>query len=333
VNAPPDDPTTLASWGLAIARALQARDRDPAPLFSRAGLDFEALRDPNARYPVSAIGRLWRLAVQETGDPALGLAVARHVTPTTFHALGFSLSSSTTLRDVFERLVRYFRLVSDAAVIRLEDRGESYRFAVLETYGAPADEGVDALFACAVRLCRMLSDRQFAPLLVELRRPTPADPTPFSKCFRAPLAFGAAQNALTIDKRVCEQRLPGANPEAARVNDEVVAQALHRMQRSSCADRVRVLLVERLPSGEPSQREIARAVASSTRALQRRLAAEGTTYTQLVDETRRELALAYMSDTRYSLGEIAYLLGFSGGNNFARAFRRWTGKTPSEYRR
>jgi AraC-like DNA-binding protein len=328
------EPTALSSWALAIARALQSRGQDPAPLFARAGLDVAALREPEARYPVRTITRLWRLAVEKTQDPCFGLEVARHVSPTTFHALGFSIVSSTTLREVFERIVRYSHFVSDAASVTFERSPNAYRFAISAVYGEPpADEAVDALFAVIVRMGRMLIDRQFSPVLVELCRPAPRDPLPFARCFRTQVVFGATSNALMLGLDACEQRLPGANPKVARLNDEAVAQALAGMRRDRLSDRVRSVLVDRLPEGEPPQEEIARGVAMSTRTFQRNLSAEGTTYSRLVDDTRRELAMAYVLDSRYSLAEVAYLLGFSGGNNFTRAFRRWTGKSPSEFRR
>jgi len=333
-NVKSPEPSALSSWGLAIARALQSRGRDPNLLFARAGLDGAALRDPEARYPVRAITRLWRLAVEETNDRCFGLEVARHVSPTTFHALGFSILSSTTLREAFERIVRYFRLVSDGAGTSFERLDDAYRFSVNALYGEPpAEEAIDALFAVVVRMGRTVTDRRFSPLLVELRREPPPDAMPFARCFRAQIVFGAPTNALMLGVRACEQRLNGANPEVARMNDQAVTEALDRMRTARLSDRVRSALVDRLPSGEPSESEIARSVAKSTRTFQRNLSAEGTTYSRLVDDTRRELAMAYVLDNRYSLAEVAYLLGFSGGNNFARAFRRWTGKSPSEFRR
>src|SRR5580698_4752244 len=125
---PSRDPTALSSWGRAIARALEARGCDPASLFQRAGLDIAALDDPEGRYPIKATSELWRLAVKETGDPCFGLAVARHTSPTTFHALGFSLAASSTVHEAFERIVRYYRLVSDEAIIAFDALGDdAYR--------------------------------------------------------------------------------------------------------------------------------------------------------------------------------------------------------------
>jgi AraC-like DNA-binding protein len=326
------DPTSLSSWGLAMARALEAHGCDAAALFAQVGLDFAALDDPEARYPQRGTSELWRLSVEATGDPCFGLAVARHTSPTTFHALGLSLAASGSLREAFERVVRYYRLVSDGATIRFEDRGSVYRVSVRPAGDHPALEAVDAVLAVAVRLCRSLTNRKFSPLRVEVRRPAPADPSPFFRCFRAPVMFDSPEDALVLDKVDGDRRIRGANPELARANDLVAAQAIDRWDRARLADRVRVVLADRLPSGAPLLSEMARALGTSTRALQRRLATESTTYAQLVDDARRDLADAYVREGRHSMGEIAYLLGFSGAASFTRAFRRWRGLAPSEAR-
>src|ERR1019366_9050873 len=126
------------------------------------GLDFAAVDDPDARYPVSATSLLWRLAVEATGDPSFGLQVARHTSPMTFHALGFSLAASGSIREAFDRLVRYYRLVSDITTIRFEERGPNYRIEIItEAATPPGIEAIDAVVAVAVRLCRSLTDRQF----------------------------------------------------------------------------------------------------------------------------------------------------------------------------
>ncbi|MEE9265906.1 MAG: helix-turn-helix transcriptional regulator, partial [Gammaproteobacteria bacterium] len=102
--------------------------------------------------------------------------------------------------------------------------------------------------------------------------------------------------------------------------------------RSSAAMQVRARLTEQLSSGHATQNSVADALHMSLRTLQRRLNDEGTSYKGLLDETRRELAAHYMAETHRSINEITYLLGFSEPSNFSRAFRRWTGKSPSAYR-
>jgi len=325
-------PTSLSSWGLAMARALQSRGCDAKSLFEQAGLDFSALGDPEARYPQRATTELWRLSVEATGDPCFGLEVARHTSPTTFHALGFSLAASSTVREALERIVRYYRLVSDEMTLRLEDLGDAYRISARPVGRQSMREAMDALLAVAVRLCRSLTDRSFAPLRVEIEGPPPEDPSPYGRYFKAPVVFEAAEHALLLGKGPCDRVILGANPELARTNDLIAAQAIGRWDRSSTADRVRAVLVDRLPHGATSLAETARALGTSTRALQRRLGEESITFARIIDETRKELAEAYLREGRHSMSDIAYLLGFAGAASFTRAFRRWWGRAPSDYR-
>ena len=148
--------TTLTSWARAIRKALDAAGVDSAALFAEAGLDITALALPQARYPVARTNRLWQLAVDATGDPAFALTVARQSGMLSFHALGYSLSASATLREAFERLLRYFRVVSDGAELRFHCEGAQciYEIAPTADGHAPIPEAVDASrsssCACAV---------------------------------------------------------------------------------------------------------------------------------------------------------------------------------------
>ena len=326
--------TALTSWAKAIRKALDAAGVDSARLFAEAGLDRAALDDPNARYSVEGTTRLWRLAVAATGDDAFGLTVARHVNQTTFHALGYSLTASTTLREAFERMLRFFRLVTDAGDIRFELQDDRYCFAMIpQQYGVqPAPEATDAFALLVVRLCRMLHQRDFSPLAVSFCRPAPRNLAAFERAFRAPLRFDQPQNALWFSRQVFEQKLESANPELARQNDQVAVRYLAQMEKQNLRARVHAALIEQLPQGEPSQERMAAALHLSARNFQRKLAEEGTSYTQLLNDTRRDLALSYVRDPAYSLGEITFLLGFSDASSFNRAFKRWTGQSPSAYR-
>ena len=326
--------SALTSWAKAIRKALDAAGVDSARLFAEAGLDIAALNDPNARYPVEATVRLWKLAVAATGDDAFGLTVARQVGPTTFHALGYSLIASETLLAAFERITRYFRLVTDAAEPVLSLEGERYRLSFHVPPGAqsPTDESFDAFAFLLVRLCRGLYRREYSPLEISLRRPPPHALGIFERAFRAPMRFGADENILWFDRETFEKKLEGANPELARQNDEVVLRYLAHFDRQNLRTRIHAALIERLPLGEPSADKIAELLHMSPRNLQRKLAEEGTSYKEVLNDTRRDLALSYLRDPNYSLTEITYLLGFADSRSFNRAFQRWTGAAPSAYR-
>lgn len=324
--------TTLTSWSRAVRRALDNHGCDSAALFAQAGLDLAALNDPTARYSLSSTTKLWRLSVEATGNPCFGLEVASAVTQTTFHALGYSLAASSTLKEAFERIVRYFRLVTDAVDLEFVCDGDSYRFVIrpLSASDPPADEAVDAFVSLFIRFCRAMLGRGFSPLKIRLARPRP-NSSCFEDVYRAPLEFGCAETEIWFPVEPFERRLETANPELARLNDEVTMRHLAQVERDDLLARVRVILIKEFPLGVPPAAKVATVLHLSLRSLQRKLSDEGSSYEEVVNATRRELALSYLED-RCSIGEITYLLGFSDASSFNRAFKRWTGKAPSQYR-
>ena len=327
--------SSLSSWALAIRRTLDDSGHDGLGLMHRAGMNPAALADPDARYPLAQTTRLWRLAVAETGDPCIGLRVASRIGQTTFHALSYALMASSTLRESFERLTRYCHMVTDAVDMDFARDGNCYRLHIRVPEGSeqPAFEALDAFVAAYVRMCRSALGRDYSPQRIDLQRPEPPEAECFHRILRAPLRFGAPMTELIFDAASLEQHLETANPELARHNDAIILRYLARFDREDTVARVRAALVEHLPRGEPSQGFVAERMGLSARSLQRRLNAVGVTYKAVVDEARRELAMSYLSRSRTSVTEVTYLLGFSDTSSFARAFRRWTGATPSQWRR
>lgn len=325
---------TISSWALIIWKALESYGCDSGALFQRAGLDATKLRDANARYPVSGVQRLWRLAVEVTGDPCFGLTAARFWHATTFHALGYAWLASATLHEGLERLSRYFKMVTTAGQVCLEERDDAFyvTFVLEELEPAAAKVSLDAGAATLLRMCRTSYGENFNPLRVSLRREKPDCADRMAAYFGAPIAYGADENMLAFGKAELRERLPTANADLARANDQVIAEYLARLDRSLIAMQVKVKLLEHLPSGTVTEEVVAGDLHMSLRTMQRKLRDQGTTFKALLDETRRELAGQYIENSRLSIGEITYLLGFSEPSNFSRAFKRWKGVSPSEYR-
>lgn len=325
--------TVLTSWAKAIRKALDASGCNSASLFQAAGLDIGLLADPDARYPLPATTRLWKLAVEATGDAAFGLKVASQVTPGTFHAVGQTLLTSATLKDAFKRAIRYSRIVTDLGGLALQEQGDELQLVFLDSPASPppAHEALDAFISIQVRMSRALLGREVSPLRIEMRRPTPADLPSFEHTLRAPLIFNAKRNLIAFDRQIAERPLDGDNPLLAKHYDDIAQRVLSSLEKNNVLLKVRTELIKRLPEGEPAQEDIAAAVNLSTRGLQRKLAEQDATYKGLLDSTRLALALSYLDQGSYSITEVAYLLGFAETSSFTRAFRRWTGRSPSAY--
>jgi len=326
--------TTISSVAGLIEKALRTYGCDPAPLFAKTGIDLNASFDPNARIPVIRLQALWKLSVETTGDPGFGLTAAEQFQPAALHGLGFAWLASDTLRDAFGRLVRFSRLLNTFFRAQLDDRGNTVDLVILGTEKWPdfVHAAGDMGMATFLRMCQITAGKHVVPVRVLLQRPTPSCTDRFNTFFGAPIEYGATDNRLCFDPHLINQPLMTGNPELARINDQTVIDYLARFDRSNISMKVRARIIEQLPGGTPHQLSIADDLHVSLRSLQRKLKDEETTFKILLEDTRRELAMQYLREAHRSVGEIAYLLGFSEPSNFTRSFRRWTGHSPAEFR-
>ena len=325
--------TAIGSYGLAIARALQSSGVDSARVFRAAGIPVELANDPMSRLPTTAITRLYRACVEATNNPYFGLVVAKFIQISTLHALGYGLAASSTLMDFCRRLERYFRLVSQVAKISISEAdGKVYlRFEYLVDISGETE---DAFFGFLVLAMRRLYNPGFNPLRVEFHRPMPREGAePYEKLIRAPVSFSRADGVLVFDQVDLLQPLAGSCPELAQVNDKIVINYLARLDRSDVITSVTKKIIELLPDGECSRDKMASALGMSPSTLHLKLSQHGTNFQQLLDDTRKELARCYVEQQpARSVTEITFLLGFTDTSNFTRAFKRWTGQSPTDFR-
>ncbi len=329
------EPTTLAATASAIAEAAQAYGCDPRKLFERAGLDIDAMQRPGARYPFRAMIRLWREVRRETGDPCIGLVTATRLKPQALHAPGFSWLASRTLLDGFNRMVRYARVANTSLRLSLVDEGHELRLVPRFEAGnlEPPTESAEHVMAFIVRMCRLITTDDFAPLSVDFAHSYNGHIERYLEYFRAPVHFEKPEYVLSFEARGAKQPVPAGNEELARETDRIADRYLATLDPARLQDRVREILLTLLPSGEADQRAVADCLHRSVSTLQRQLKSEGVTYQKVLDDTRRVMAQRLVREQYYSLGQIAYLLGFSDQASFSRAFRRWTGMSPSRFRR
>jgi AraC-like DNA-binding protein len=325
-------PTTIGSYTVAIARALEASGVDSKRIFTATGIPLNLSTDPMTRLPAAAMTRLFRACVDVTNNPYFGLVVAKHIHLTHMHALGYSLAASGTLMDFCHRLERYFRLVSQVAKSSVTQVDEQVlvRFDHLVELSCETE---DAFFGFLIRTMRLIYKQEFKPLRVEMCRPMPHEGAdPYEALFRAPVLFGQASSLLVFDKSDLLQTLSGSCPELAQVNDNIIISYLARLDKSDVITGVTQKIIEFLPDGDCTRDKVASALCMSPTKLQLKLSQRGTSFQQLLDDTRKELACSYLSQASRQVTEITFLLGFSDTSNFTRAFKRWTGKSPTDFR-
>jgi AraC-like DNA-binding protein len=329
-----------ASIGAMIVQIAASRGADAVALAASAGFDPALSADPDARIPLALEEKLWNEAAHRTADDAFGLHAAELVRPGSFDVFDYALRTAPTLRVSLERLARYNRLVHDAAVFTLIERGERLR--VEHTFVVPGAKqcrhSAEFTIAAVVRVGEQIAQRKLEPRAVEFRHAAPSSAATLAehqRFFGIAPRFSSAVNAVELDLEQLERPVPNADPVLWRVLERH-AEALLKARPdlgSSAAARVRQLLVVALSEGEGTLAAIAGKLKSSERTLQRWLADENTSFESLLDEVRHQLSLRYLADRKLAIGEVAYLLGYSDPSPFHRAFKRWTGVTPSEARR
>jgi AraC-like DNA-binding protein len=331
------EPSTLAGFLLPIAKALRLQGVDPMSLLEDAGIDPAFVINNDRRIPASRMRRLLAAAVQETGDEAFGLLAAEQVQPALLQGLGLAVLASDTLYAALQRLVRFCQVLSTGLRLRLEDREEFTDLYIADHRQADREPGaeyaLDFGIGLIVVMCRLTLGEYFAPAYIETRRSQPAEPERFASRLGSRIAFGGEYNRLSFFTSDIVDHLVTANSGLARVNDEQVEQYLASFLDQSVAHSVVEQIVAQLPDGAPSQKQVASMLNMSSRTLQRKLREEGTSFLELLQDTRCQLACKYLAQPGRSVVEIAYTLGFSEPSTFSRAFKRWSGQAPADYRR
>lgn len=322
--------TSIASLTEAIARTMEGYQVDSGDVFERLGLQREPYRDPDARLPNDIMKQVWDEAERLTGDPCFGFRVGMSFHVTNYHAVGYAWLSSASLRDALERLVRYQKLISTAVDLALESHDSELHYVIRGPDMPP--QAADAACCAAVQVCRDVASREFAPIRVEMARRCPPCSLELQQFFGCEVTYDAPDTRLHLSATSVNEPLPRNNPALAQASEEIARDYIMRMDHNDVVTKARVLLIGQLPDGEPARSRLAQSLNMSERTLARRLADHDYTFTSLVDEIRHELAGEYLRQTRFSVTDVAFLLGFSDQSNFARAFKRWTDQTPSEFR-
>jgi len=326
--------TTSAVWVKGIADMLAAEGLDARALLVAAGIDPAALEVPDARLPTEKISRLWELAAERSGNPAIGLAQHHVVRPASFDVVGYTMMSCANLRGAYERLIRYLLILSDAFTMTMSEERAGFRmtFVLLGGDRPVPRQRIEFILVTLIGFCRWISGRDVHPLAIELPYPPPADPAPYRAAFRCPVSFNAERNSLLFASADMVAPLPTSNPLLAELHERFAGEYLQHFDHAQTSYRAREMIIRRLPDGEPRRDEVASELRMSERTLQRRLEEESTSFIQLLDDTRRELAEQYLGRLHLSLAQAAYLLGFADQSSFFRACRRWFDLSPGQYR-
>lgn len=305
---------------------------DAQTLVAEAGFRLGATDVSNVGGLTDSFTRAWELAVARTGDPTLGLTPPTHPLMS-LGVLSHVVLTAPDVRSALQSLAHFMHLSSPTASADIDVEGERCRIVLHIAPGRRpvAHQRYDHLGVTCLRGLWWITGREVRPLAFHHPGPQPANPERWRGVFGCPVHFNAPVCVLELPAAVLGMRVPTANPTVSDLCEKMARQ-LSKQQGVRVSVRVRQALWERLSEGDPRREIVAFALCVSERTLQRRLAEEGTSFADLVDDVRREAAERYFAHGDCSPTEITFALGFSDPSNFYRACKRWFGRSPGAMR-
>jgi AraC-like DNA-binding protein len=302
-----------------------------------AGLDLteSELADPSARLPLPTYQKLVERARHLSGEPGLGFSLGLQMRISVHGTLGMAAMTASTIREALDIAVRFAPTRTNALTLRLTEEAKTVAIVIEEQTDLGSARDV-LLFALVVGIWQIGNAVTGTSLSGDgdFRFSEPPYFKRFAGFVPGRVRFDQPANRIVFDASVLDLPLVMADPVAQKVARRQCEQALEALgQEGQFVSRVRLALTKEGGSGYRSVAEVAQTMHVSERTLKRRLTELGKSFSELVDEQRRDHAMLLMATPDMSLEEVALRLGYSDAANFTRAFRRWTGKSPSAHRK
>jgi AraC-like DNA-binding protein len=335
-------PLLPTATGFAVRQAIEAFKKQGiavAPFLAQAGLSGRHL-DLGENPPeiaAAAQAKFLDLAADALDDSAFGLHLAQQIDPRDVGIFYYIGSCGENVREALALYSRYCRIVNEAVRQNIKTIAGG-AIVEIEFVGLPkyaVRQNTEFILACFVPTLRQLTGRDIRVTAVAFGHPRNADLKEFERFFGCPVDFGGGANILTLADETLDTPLLTADPRLLRAIQPFCDRAAkgRRAVSGTLRAAVETEIEKLLPLGKAKAQTVAKKLALSVRTLSRRLAGEGATYAEIVDQLRRSLALQYVKEPSMSVSQIAWLLGYEGSTSFNHAFQRWTGSSPSSARK
>jgi AraC-like DNA-binding protein len=303
-------------------------------LAQRTGLDYAVMDDPDSRITLSQCLKLWQIGIEVTGDPALALSLRKKYGKDLMHFVVILAMKTTSPLEAAQNFCRYAKVVCESDHFEFEFKDDNFILTYSNT--SPEHENIwipEYHLSSAVQFSHIFAGPDNNPIEVRFRHADPGYAQTYREIFKCPVLFAQEKTQLIYNKKVmlCNNISPDPYLEAVlKKNAEAALKTLSKNE--SFQDRLREFIIKHLHLGTVDVTLASEVMNMDRRTLHRRLKKEGTTFKELLIGIKKELARGYLNQG-LTATQIAYLLGFSEPSSFQRAFKRWFGKNPGEFRK
>ncbi len=304
-------------------------------LEEKSGITLENLENPDGRVCISKLKTLWDIAKTYTQNPAIGLLVGDKVDPSRFSVVTQASFQCETVLKGLQKYVRFFSIVNQAATLTLIEKDDlatlEFRFELPEFYSIPE---MERMIASALSRSKYLVGTRFKPKHLNFEHSAPSYIEQYESIFNAPLFFDQETTSIVFDRKLLDTKINLTNPHLLNILTDYAEKLLQKLPtNNNTQEKVRAFIKNNLDDNdELDVKVVANKLNMSRHTLYRKLKKDNVSFQSLVEEVRQEEAKRHLKENSVSISEVAYLLGFSELSAFSRAFKRWTGESPAQFR-
>lgn len=315
--------------------SIVATGGDPDRVLGAVGLDRCALAEADGFIPASSFSRILEESARATGDALFGLHFAERFDPRDVGALAYVALNSPTISAAIANIVRYMRIHNQGATVRFdaEEGLGCLRYVLAGDAGKSPRQHNEYSMVIVLKAFRSMAGSRWTPQEIQFAHESPDQISEHVRVFGCVVTFERPFNAMVFEQHLMERTIAAADSRLYRILKQHVERVLNEIPHSSdFVAGVSRAVAKSMGEGAPGLGRVAADLAMSSRTLERRLKQHGVVFKDLLTDIRRRMAIEYLGSAEHRLAEIAFLLGYSEVSAFNRAFKRWTGVSPLQYR-
>jgi len=329
-------PSVSSSWVRSICQTVRGYGIDPNDLLHQSEMNPEVLHIPEARYAVEHVRTLWNLIIKATGDNLIGFKVGKEIQAATMHGVGLAIMASSCLAQVLELMSVYCKIISTTMELKLQEdhSGTTATFHTLEG-SEPKHAACIALLTFVYRQSCQLVQHKVKPEFVNLTINDQINNSQLNELdtyFNASVNLGSEVDSIRFSYSDLIEPYASSNPELLKLNEQIAIEYITKIDHNDICNAVNVQINHILPHNIPTLDQVASNLNLSPRTLQRKLKLANSSFENLLDNTKKQLANDLLAHSEDSISEIGFILGFSDASNFNRACQRWFNCSPTKYR-
>jgi AraC-like DNA-binding protein len=325
--------SVLATSCRALASVCDARGLPTDALLAAAKISRATLDDADGRLSPAALIAFWEAAYHRLSEPALALHVAESLPRGAFRVVEYLASHSATVGEAFAKVARYFAVIDNTTLLTIEEDTRSVGFGPVAHDPRVPLPAIEFMLAASYLRIRDMTGVDFAPVRIELAAVETAYVPEIERVFRCPVSWRAAAHRLRFSRATWDTPTARPDPGLSAILEDHARTLDDRFRAAPrLVDRLVVVIDEIWARETPTLAKAAKRLGVSPRTLQRRIQEGGRSFSTVIDEARRRMAMRWLAEPNVSFSEIAFLLRFADQATFTRAVKRWTGRTPTEVR-